>query len=672
MRKKRILFQSDFTLAKTGFGRAMKTLLSNLYKTGKYELHHVCCGVHEGSPELQATPWNSYGGVPSNQLQLQEISKDPNQARLLGYGAHTIDEHIKNIKPDVYIGVQDFWGLDYNIDKNWFKKINSCLWITLDSLPILPAALKKAKEIKNYWVWSNFAEKELHRLGHNHVKTIHGPIDDSKFCRLSDEKRKELRVKNNLPEDAFIIGFVFRNQLRKLVPNLMEGYKMWRDAHPEIKNAYLLLHTNFSEGWNIKAQADQYGVDTKEILTTYICRSCRRYEVKTFDDRTEKFKKENGNFILDEDGRKIEEPLDPQNKNCNFCKTASSQVTTGVGFGVSEEELNEVYNLMDVYVHPFTSGGQEIPIQEAKLTELVTLVTNYSCGEECCEPEAFSLPLDWAKYLEHGTEFIKASTYPSSIKEQLDKFLALSEDERRKWGKNARDWAIKNFGISSVSNKIENFLDNCPLIDENDQNPFESKEVRNQNPEAVIPPNLMDREWIKTLYKNILDTDLDESDEGFQYWANELVKKTDRSIIENYFRKVASEELQGRNKDVKNDYLKAQIDETGNKRILFTLPESAGDIFMATSLFESIKNRYPNYDLYVSTKKQFKDILNGNKYVHKWIEYMPEMDNLLLMEGHSKSDGYFDIAYLPHLQTQRLLSYLHNGEDKIDFEIYKK
>ena len=41
--------------------------------------------------------------------------------------------------------------------------------------------------------------------------------------------------------------------------------------------------------------------------------------------------------------------------------------------GVSEKELNEVYNLMDVYCHPFTSGGQEIPIQEAKLTELITL-----------------------------------------------------------------------------------------------------------------------------------------------------------------------------------------------------------------------------------------------------------------------------------------------------------
>jgi hypothetical protein len=153
---------------------------------------------------------------------------------------------------------------------------------------------------------------------------------------------------------------------------------------------------------------------------------------------------------------------------------------------------------------------------------------------------------------------------------------------------------------------------------------------------------------------------------------SEISKGTKKADIKNYFKSIAIKELQSRKPDIKIDTLRSQLDETGNKSVLFVLPESAGDIFMATALFESIKDRYPEYDLYVSTKKQFKDILNGNKYVYKWIEYMPEMDNLLLMEGHAKNDGYFDIAYLPHLQTQRLLSYLHNGEDKIDFEIYKK
>ena len=55
-------------------------------------------------------------------------------------------------------------------------------------------------------------------MGHKHVKTVHGCIESEYFFRLDDEKRLELRKQNNIEEDAFVIGFVFRNQLRKSVP----------------------------------------------------------------------------------------------------------------------------------------------------------------------------------------------------------------------------------------------------------------------------------------------------------------------------------------------------------------------------------------------------------------------------------------------------------------------
>ena len=656
MRKKRVLFHSDFSLAKTGFGRVMKTLLSYLYKTGQYEIHHLCCGMAQNAPELQQTPWKSYGAVTSDQRKLNEASRDPSIARSIGYGAQTIDDYIKEIKPDVYIGTQDFWGVDFSIDKNWFNKITSCIWTTLDSLPLLPSAVKKAKDIKNYWVWSNFAEKEFKRLGFNHIKTVHGAIESKFFYKLDDKKRKELRLKNNIPEDATIVGFVFRNQLRKLVPNLMEGYKIWKTNNPEIKNTYLLLHTSLSEGWNIKSQALQHGIDTKEILITYICSKCGDYEVKSFDKKEESA---------------TEDPAPLEGKNCPFCNSKGTQNTTSVSLGVTEQQLNEVYNLMDVYVHAFTSGGQEIPIQEAKLTELITLVTNYSCGEECCEKEAYSLPLEWNKYIEHGTEFIKASTCPNSIAEQLDVFFKMSKKEKEKWGKLARKWALQNFSTESVGKKIENFIDSSPYVNEEDETNFTQSGTSNPNPNVEILSNLPDKEWLKSLYKLILDRAVEDDDEGLIYWMQELSKNVPREQIENYFRHVAVKELQSKKNTTDSDILSSQIDQNGNKKILFTMPESAGDIFMATSLFESIHDRYPNYDLYVSTKKQFKDILNGNKYIYKWIEYIPEMDNLLLLEGNSRNNGYFDIAYLPHLQTQRILSYLHNGEDKIDFEIYK-
>ena len=638
MQKKKVLLQTDFSLAKTGFGRNAKSILRYLYKTNKYDIVHYCCGINWSHPELKRTPWKSVGSLPDNQQELEQINRDPNLARMASYGQYNLDKIIEQEKPDVYIATQDIWGVDFAIDKPWFNKINSVIWTTLDSLPILPSAIEKAPKIKNYWIWSDFATKELHRMGFSHVKTVHGSLEEDKFYKLSDEKRLNLRKENNIPENAFIVGFVFRNQLRKSVPNLLEGYANWKKENPNIKNTYLLLHTHWGEGWNIHKLAEEYGINNQEILTTYVCKNCGNYEIK---------------------------PFSGQDLNCKFCKAQKSQITTNVGLGVSEEQLNEVYNLMDVYCHPFTSGGQEIPIQEAKLTELITLVTNYSCGEEMCYPEAESLPLDWFEYREHGTEFKKASTDPKSITNQINKVFNMSREERSRMGKKARDWTIKNFSVNAVGKTIENFIDSCDKVDHSSSFSKESP-----NPNALVPEINDNEQWILFLYHNILNLkNIDKNDDGFKHWMQQISQGAKRIDIENYFRQVAQNDLQ-KMQTTQGDAFEAILgkDDKG-RRVLMVMPESAGDVLMLSSLFPSFKKVYPDYNLYIATKPEYKSILDGNEYVYKVLDYNPQMDNLLWLEGHGDHQGYFEIAFLPHVGTQRLLNYLHNGKDKIEFEI---
>ena len=634
-KKKKIFYQSDFSLAKTGFGRAAKALLTYLYNTNKYDIVHYCCGMQYSNPELKKTPWKSIGSLPDNHQEINELNKDPNLARLASYGAHYLDKVIQEEKPDVYIAVQDIWGIDFAIDKKWFNKIQSVLWTTLDSLPILSTAVEKANKIKNYWIWSDFATKALHSLGHTHVKTMHGPVDPNQFYKLENSKRDSLRKDNNIPLDAFIIGFVFRNQLRKSVPNLLEGYALWKNQNPKIKNTFLLLHTHWSEGWNIHKLAKEYNIDLKEILTTYICKNCNEYEVK---------------------------PFQGQDLNCKFCKGEKTQITTNVGLGITELQLNEVYNLMDVYCHPFTSGGQEIPIQEAKLTELITLVTNYSCGEEMCESEACSLSLDWSGYREHGTEFIKASTKPSSIAKQLNKVYDLPVQKRKDLGKKARDWTLDNFSVQTIGKEIETFIDDSPYSDYD----FSLKEEE-RDPLAIIPEIKEDSQWLIHMYHNILKMkDVDENDTGLKYWIEEIKKGTKRVDIENYFRQAANKENQ-ENKKISFEEI---LDNEGQEnRILYVIPESIGDVYISTSLFPSIKKQYPDKNLYVATKPEYFDVLKGNPHIHKLIQYTPQMDQLLWLEGVGDHEGFFEIAFLPHIGTQRIFNYQHNGKAKIAFNL---
>ena len=124
MRKKRILFQSDSALAKTGFGRNSKAVLSHLYDTQKYEIFHYCCGTNRADPALKRTPWESLGTMPDNQDLLIKLNKDPQQGRDVNYGGYFVNDAIKQVKPDVFIGVQDIWGVESMVKKPWFKKNN--------------------------------------------------------------------------------------------------------------------------------------------------------------------------------------------------------------------------------------------------------------------------------------------------------------------------------------------------------------------------------------------------------------------------------------------------------------------------------------------------------------------------------------------------------------------
>lgn len=632
-RKKKVLFHSNYCGANTGFGRYMKEILAYLYKTNKYEICLYAAGMPWEHPEFNRWPWKVRGTLPNNPQELHQINRDPHMARMASYGVVNVDRVIEEFKPDIYIGVEDIWAFD-NWQRRWWNKFPCVIHTTLDSLPILQLAVDKAKDIKNYWVWSEFAEKGLHALGHKHVKTVHGCLNVSQFNRLRNDEREALRKRLMIPNDSFIIGFVFRNQLRKSVPNLLEGYAAWKKNNNIRSKTFLLTLTHYSEGWNIHRLADQYGVNKNEILCVYICRACGNYEVR---------------------------PFSGQDQNCRHCQAQKSLITCNVQNGISEEQLNEVYNLMDVYCHPFTSGGQEIPIQEAKLTGLITLVTNYSCGEDLCVPEAHSLPLEWTKYTEHGTEFIKASTTPQSIAKQLQKVYVMKPSDRLHIGLKARDWTIKNYGTEAIGKIHEAFIDAQPFSTYD----YDFK-TQTTNPDLPIPQIQDNVEWLLFMYKNILIQEEGPDGDGVKYWLSQLNNGVKREDIERFFRKTAVEKGGGTNL-IKFDDLLRKDDK---KRVLYVMPRSIGDIFLSTSLFESIRNRYPRpeWTFYVAVEKVYKDkgILEGNPYVDEVIDYIPQMNDIHWLEGAGAHKGFFDVAYLPHATTQLIQTYQHRGIDKDD------
>lgn len=629
MKKKRILIHSNFCKLFTGFGKHKKNLLRYLYSTGKYEIIELSNGFPWSSEKLKFTPWESYGSLPDDTDILKEIATDEARKNAAGYGAEMIDKAIMELKPDIYLGIEDVWAFNGFFEKDWWNKIHCVIHTTLDSLPILPDAVKNAPKIKNYLVWASFAEKALHKLGHKHVKTIRGSIETSSFHRLDDLTRLRLKKYFKL-EDNFVVGFVFRNQLRKSVPNLLDGFKLFNQKYPEVK-AKLLLHTHWSEGWNIPQLLEEKNIDKDLIITTYFCKQCHRYHVK---------------------------PFAGQNIKCEFCQHPNASETANIKNGVNEQQLNEIYNLMDVYCHPFTSGGQEIPVQEAKLAELITLVTNYSCGEDCCSEESGGLPLEWAEYREPGTQFIKASTLPKSICNQLESVYLMDAQTRSEMGKKARQYIIDNYSIEVVGKQFEELFDGLPKVDYSFEAP-----IQNINPSFDPDNSLADKEWVESLYQNILCR---KDEKGVEHWVQRLNTDLKRPNVLNYFKKVAFSEIQKREiEEMTKEFEK----NPEVKKIAFVQPEKDEEVIIATSLLPSIKKEYPNHKIYFFTNSKYFDLVNSHPMVDKVYQFSNKMVDPLFLEGKGDKPKYFDIVFAPFLSLRN--NYTRNCEDKIQYNIYE-
>ena len=220
------------------------------------------------------------------------------------------------------------------------------------------------------------------------------------------------------------------------MPNLLEGFKIFKKNNPQIKSK-LLLHTDWGEkggnSWDIPKYLKEKEIHQDDVLATYICHSCDYYCVA---------------------------PYQGEDKNCPVCNSKESFKTKNSGKGVGEKELNEIYNCMDVYCHPFTSGGQELPVQEAKAAGLITLVTEYSCGTDSCYKHQGGLPLQWNEYREPSTQFIKASTCPHDIASKLTEVHRMDETEKLHLITEGTKYVKDKFSVQSTIRRLKNILSN--------------------------------------------------------------------------------------------------------------------------------------------------------------------------------------------------------------------
>jgi ADP-heptose:LPS heptosyltransferase len=103
-----------------------------------------------------------------------------------------------------------------------------------------------------------------------------------------------------------------------------------------------------------------------------------------------------------------------------------------------------------------------------------------------------------------------------------------------------------------------------------------------------------------------------------------------------------------------------QLKLEGKKTLLYTMPMSAGDVFISTAVVDSLKKKFPDHEVIFATQERYKDILKGNPSVAKIIQFEDWMTNVPFCEK------VFDLVFTPNLAIQMMTSnWVRGGKGRL-------
>jgi glycosyltransferase involved in cell wall biosynthesis len=240
----------------------------------------------------------------------------PCDPRTENYGEDLLAQVITDEKPDFLFTLGDPWMTEYVPDMEERKAVCWISYFPIDGEPIPPAWHSWLKDIDVPIVFSKFSHKLVAEvIGKDPIYIPHG-VNTDVYRPLN--KKKELKESILGVSDLFVVGCVARNQPRKNLPALIKAFA---DFSRNKDDVALYLHTQVRDvGWNIDELVSHYNIADKAFSTSGF--------------------------------------------------TALS--------GLSDEKLNEVYNLFDIMALPTMAEGFGLPILESQSAGVPVLVTDYS------------------------------------------------------------------------------------------------------------------------------------------------------------------------------------------------------------------------------------------------------------------------------------------------------
>lgn len=318
------------------------------------------------------------------------------------YGFDIVSSYLQKYKPDIFLTMADIGLTAGFIDgvkdaklKGWNGR-----WFAINLVDT---------ETWEELLWSKILDTpdkiiaakngEILYKKHNikNIVAIPMGVDTKVYCPLGS--KEALKERFNL-KNQFVVGFVGKNQRRKMQPYLIKGFSKFSKGKDDVK---LLMHTDVESpaGWSIASL------------------------VAKFD-------------ALNDPELHIKNKIMLTNPNLDVIARQKIQ----------PEHMNEIYNLMDVYCYAVGGEGFGMPGVECQAAGIPMMMTNYSSAVEIVCEEDLLIPVLEDKYGRYVTE-IGANGVENAVPddEAIAKMLEKMYQEWKEGKINLRSEKARKFSL---------------------------------------------------------------------------------------------------------------------------------------------------------------------------------------------------------------------------------
>lgn len=385
MKDYKILALSDSILLPTGYANQSREILTRLAKEPEFEVKTI--GAQYAGMPMHVN--FDEGIIDANPRDSPKLLANGNQP----YGADILQYYVRNEKPDLTWILLDTFMV-YYLNNQELKPSKFIMYFPSDGDPLPLGSENILRKATLSVAMSKYAQAQAIDAGINAAYIPHA-TNPQKFYPFTTELKAENRVKwsqkLNFPlNDKFIVGYVGRNQGRKMADRLMVAFAKFAK---QTKNAVLLMHT------------DPY--DMAAVMS--LIELARRYDV------------------------------------------ADRVLFTGATLNIcySERDLLEIYNLCDVFASSTSGEGFGIPFIESMACEVPVVTTDYTTCKEIITDNNAGLGCKIGAFITGTYNVDRAIVDVNDMAANL-KYLYDNPAEIIRMGKNGRQAVLREYDWKNV------------------------------------------------------------------------------------------------------------------------------------------------------------------------------------------------------------------------------